>query len=505
MGARRAIFLDQNFQSFGLAFLHKNFLAELPENALELIREAQAQILIVVYQEEDPAHPLAGDKRAPTGSKTREAEGEAYDPLPDQAAAELADQAKAVSDSFDLAQEEEKEENEENEEKKEGYGPTPAALLPSLPVANRQTSADRLISIYLPKTEQAWDELHQILIEKNRPPQALKSLLPIVKLLRPYLLFQSEAMLKSLRFLPQIAAAPYPVLLQGETGTGKELVANAIHHLSKQSQAPLVALNCAALPESLIESELFGHEKGAFTGAIRQHVGKFEQANNGSLFLDEIGEMPLNTQVKLLRALETGKITRLGGSQEIAAKPRIIAATQIYLDQAVAKGTFRSDLFYRLNVLTVFLPPLRARKQDIAMLAQNFLEQSFADLGYAPPYPSLAKETLALFWSYGWPGNVRELKNLMARLATLLPAHLTEITPQHLEVISQKNSWEQETGEPSDQGSNLGFTYGSTLQEVKDAWIAFTIEQSGGDLKKAAAVLNMSERHLRRLQQEKGL
>lgn len=230
-----------------------------------------------------------------------------------------------------------------------------------------------------------------------------------------------------------VAPTGSTVLILGETGTGKELLARAIHNLSPRRERPFIKVNCAAIPAGLIESELFGHERGAFTGAVTRRVGRFEMANGGTLFLDEIGTMGTDMQAKILRVLQDRRFMHLGGTQEIQVDVRIIAATNVDLHQAVKEGRFREDLFYRLNVICLELPPLRARRQDIPLLAAHFLKL-YADENNVPA-PALSPEAMRILMDYEWPGNVRELENAMERgvvLATgptitpdLLPASLT--------------------------------------------------------------------------------
>jgi propionate catabolism operon transcriptional regulator len=239
------------------------------------------------------------------------------------------------------------------------------------------------------------------------------------------------------------ARSPATVLIQGETGTGKELVAQAIHREGPRGQAahrPFVAVNCGAIAESLLESELFGHEEGAFTGARRGgHAGLFEAANGGTLFLDEIGEMPLALQTRLLRVLEEREVMRVGGTRPVPIKVRVISATHCDLEARVREGRFRADLFYRLAVLRLALPPLRERSQDIVPLAEWSLKQALAALG-ARPHPNLHAEITAcapLLEGYAWPGNVRELRNLAERLALFLAAEpLQALTPGFLLAVA---------------------------------------------------------------------
>ncbi len=214
-----------------------------------------------------------------------------------------------------------------------------------------------------------------------------------------------------LQTITMVAPTDLSVLITGESGTGKEVVANAIHQLSKRKNKPLISVNCGAIPEGILESELFGHEKGSFTGAIAQRKGYFEAADGGTIFLDEIGEMPLNTQVKLLRVLETSEIMRVGGSRPIKVDVRIIAATNKDLETAVENNEFRRDLYFRLKAITLHIPPLRKRKEDIPLLVKKFSEE-FARKNQIN-FKGFAPEAIELLKEYDWPGNVRELKNFV--------------------------------------------------------------------------------------------
>ena len=228
---------------------------------------------------------------------------------------------------------------------------------------------------------------------------------------------QSEAMQSVFKMVGRVAMSDAPVLVTGESGSGKELVARAIHHYSERSKKSLLAINCAAIPENLLESELFGHEKGSFTGAATQRIGRFEQCNGGTLFLDEIGEMPLAVQSKLLRVLQEGEFSRVGGNATIKADVRIVAATNRNLEQAIVAKEFREDLYYRLNVVGIHLPPLRARVEDIPLLAEYFLSR-IANQQHRPML-QLSSEAIKLMEAYPWPGNVRELQNTMQRACVL--------------------------------------------------------------------------------------
>ncbi|GAA0730114.1 nitrogen regulation protein NR(I) [Sphingomonas japonica] len=230
------------------------------------------------------------------------------------------------------------------------------------------------------------------------------------------LIGRSPAMQDVYRVIARVVSNDLTVLVSGESGTGKELVARAIHELGPRRHAPFVALNMAAIPRELIEAELFGHERGAFTGAAARVAGKFEQAAGGTLFLDEIGDMPMDAQTRLLRVLQSGEFTTVGGARTIRADVRIVAATNKDLTGLVQQGQFREDLFYRLNVVPIALPALRERRQDVALLARHFLDRAVED---GLPRKSIDREGVAVLEGHDWPGNVRELENLMRRLAAL--------------------------------------------------------------------------------------
>jgi len=252
----------------------------------------------------------------------------------------------------------------------------------------------------------------------------------------------SPALQETLRQAQLVAPTDSSVLIHGGTGTGKELVCRAIHHQSARSDKPMIKLNCAAIPSGLIESELFGHEKGAFTGAIAQKRGRFELAHEGTIFLDEIGDIPLDTQPKLLRLLQEQEFERVGGSRTIQVDVRVIAATHRHLAQMVRDGEFREDLFYRLNVFPVQLPPLRQRPEDIPLLARYFAQRVCARLGR--PACELSDAATERLTAYGWPGNVRELENIVER-AVILSGGQT-IEPQHVQVERRQTPRVEQTG-----------------------------------------------------------
>lgn len=273
-----------------------------------------------------------------------------------------------------------------------------------------------------------------------------------------------EAMQKMFHLLGQVANANSTVLILGETGTGKELVARAIHNASPRKDKLMVKVNCAAMPASLIESELFGHEKGSFTGATERRIGKFELANKGTLFLDEIGEMPVDLQVKLLRALQEKEIERVGGKGPIKVDVRIIAATNRDLKKEVAEGRFREDLFYRLNVFPMTLPPLRARKEDIPALATHFIKKYSRNAGRKEM--SLSSKAMKELMSYDWPGNVRELEHLLERSVLLTVGNV--IKEIDLPVIYKKHSVKEEKD------------YSKTLAEMEREYIVEVLKRCKG-------------------------
>ncbi len=251
------------------------------------------------------------------------------------------------------------------------------------------------------------------------------------------LIGKSQGMQEIYAKIEQVADSRTTVLITGESGTGKELVAKALHYNSSRRERPFIALNCAALPETLIESELFGHEKGSFTDATARRVGQFELANTGTLFLDEIGDLSPITQAKLLRVIQEREFTRIGGVQPIKVDVRIVAATNKNLDDLVRKGQFREDLYYRINVIALYLPPLRERPEDIPLIANHFLEKRLEE-AQRPPI-EFGKEALELLTRYPWPGNVRELENFIEQ-AFIWSQHATEITPEHLPTSMKSTS-----------------------------------------------------------------
>ena len=297
------------------------------------------------------------------------------------------------------------------------------------------------------------------------------------------------------RLMRQVAPTDVTVLIAGESGTGKELVARALHQNSRRSQASLVTLNCAALPESLLESELFGHEKGAFTGATARKIGFFEFAEGGTLFLDEVGEMPLTTQVKLLRTLENREIVRLGSNEPISVDIRIIAATNKKLLEEVSEGRFREDLYFRLKVISLEIPPLRDRLGDIPALTESFLAEFNERHGRS--IEGLAPEAMRALQAQPWPGNVRELRNVLESMVVTSPGPLL--------VPADFPPGLAPAPAPVAPPSLAGSLAGMTAKEVEREHIRATLELVGGHRKKAAQLMAIGERTLFRKIKEYGL
>ena len=310
------------------------------------------------------------------------------------------------------------------------------------------------------------------------------------------LIGDSPCMLEIFSLLRQVAPTTASVLITGESGTGKELVARAIHTLSTRSAGPFVAVNCAALPESLMESELFGHEKGAYTGAVERRAGCFEQAQNGTLLLDEIGEMPLGTQAKLLRVIEESKVRRLGATTDIPISVRVLAATNRKPEEAIEKKLLREDLYYRLNVFHVSLPPLRDRKGDIPAIAASLIRDLNRKHGCRVTH--LSGEVLDRFQANPWPGNVRELRNLLER--AVIVAGEGEIRLQHLPgalpapAVSQAVS--MPIGAAAPAGDVLQARVGTRMADVEEAFVRLTLKHTNNNKRKAAQLLGLCLRTL---------
>ena len=302
----------------------------------------------------------------------------------------------------------------------------------------------------------------------------------------------APSMQKVYDLISRVAKTEATILITGDTGTGKEVVAQTIHQLSRRSREPFLPLNCGAVSPTVIESELFGHERGSFTGADRVHKGYFERANRGTLFLDEITEMPLELQVKLLRVLETSEVVRLGGSEAIKVNVRVIAATNRPPEEALAAGKLREDLLYRLNVFPISLPPLTERREDIELLADHFLAQLNKQEGTSKTLSKAARERLR---SHRWPGNVRELRNVVQRAFIMSEDEIGEetlpLSGPRVQVIPAAPG----SGEES-PASSLVLKVGISVPETERRLILATLENFGGDKKKTAEVLKISIKKL---------
>ena len=318
------------------------------------------------------------------------------------------------------------------------------------------------------------------------------------------LIGRSRAMQDVYRMITRVLRNDLSVLVTGESGTGKELVAEAIHQLGARRTGPFVAVNMAAIPHDLLESELFGHERGAFTGAVSQQIGKFEQANGGTLFLDEIGDMPAEAQTRLLRALQSGRIRRVGGRQEIGVDVRIIAATNRDLVPMIAQGRFREDLYYRLNVVPIHLPPLRERKEDIGALVRHFLSQAVAE---GLPAHRIADDAVAVLESQLWKGNVRELRNVVFRLALLarddlidrqtvvdaLPSAVDAKIPSARDGIEEAlEEWLSSNPQPA------GALYHGALAAFEKPLFEHALRETEGNQLRAAQLLGINRNTLRK-------
>ncbi|MDR3522440.1 MAG: nitrogen regulation protein NR(I) [Acidocella sp.] len=337
------------------------------------------------------------------------------------------------------------------------------------------------------------------------------------------LIGRSPAMQEIYRVIARLTTTDLTVMVNGESGAGKELVARALHDYGRRRAGPFVAINMAAIPRELIESELFGHERGAFTGATNRHVGRFEQANGGTLFLDEIGDMPPEAQTRLLRVLQEGEFTTVGGRQPIRANARIVAATHRDLRALIRGGQFREDLFYRLNVVPIRLPPLRERADDIPVLAQHFLNKAAAE---GLPVKTLDQGAMAMLSAYRWPGNVRELENLIRRLAALVPQSvITEaiLAPELADYVTVEEAAAPARGDEADNMATVverhvnrllaairesgeeGVLYERALAELERPLIRMTLAETRGNQIRAAALLGLNRNTLRKKIREHGI
>lgn len=325
--------------------------------------------------------------------------------------------------------------------------------------------------------EKLW-ERQQLIVQNRLLKEKLKD-----KYKSSELVGSTPQMQRIFKTIEDVAPSAASILILGETGTGKELVANAIHYQSDRASMPFVALHCAALSEGVLESELFGHEKGAFTGAIQLRKGRFEMADGGTLFLDEVGEMSLKVQVKLLRILEKGEFERVGGEKTLKVNVRLIAATNRDLEKEVTEGRFREDLFYRLNVITVHLPPLRERRDDIPLLSNFFI------IKYTKKYKKEIRgfdpEAMEALCLYHWPGNVRELENVMERSVVLCKKNTITIDHLPKNVVPNKEDI-----------SAIKIPLGTSLKEAEKEIIKRTLSMTSGSKKEAAKILGISTRKI---------
>lgn len=313
---------------------------------------------------------------------------------------------------------------------------------------------------------------------------------------------ESPAMKQIQELVKRVAPTTGSVLITGENGTGKEVVANTIHALSPRFNKPFVEVNCAAIPEELIESELFGHEKGAFTGATQLRRGKFDLAHGGTLFLDEIGDMSMKTQAKVLRILQEQKFERVGGSQTISVDVRIVAATNKDLKGEIAKGNFREDLYYRLNVIPFVVPPLRDRRNDIQLLTDHFVKEFSSTHGR--PKMNLSLEALQVLNSYSWPGNVRELRNLIERIIILTPDSELSTPVSAATILGHLNDeslsvrFEEKTRAEAEGTSGAAKNLRDARSEFEKEFILKTLKENDWNISRTAQILGIERSHLHR-------
>lgn len=343
-------------------------------------------------------------------------------------------------------------------------------------------------------------------VQLRRENYSLRKRIEIERSARGALIGNSEGMKRVRSMIEKVAETDATVLVRGESGTGKELVAREIHERnSVRRNGAFVAVNCAALPAELIESELFGHEKGAFTGAAARREGKFEQADGGTLFLDEIGDMSSNVQAKLLRALEERRIERLGGNESIPVDVRIISATHRPLEQEIANGNFRADLFYRLRVVTIEIPPLRERREDIPVLAEKFAKAAAEH--FELPARALGQSALRRLVDYDWPGNVRELKNTIER--AVIMAEGEELTANDLaeEITTSLPGNVNASSEGVSGGIDVPFTadFREDRREFERRYISRCLEHTNGNVTRAAEILDMHRQSLQHKLRQLGL
>ncbi|ATX81015.1 two-component system, NtrC family, nitrogen regulation response regulator GlnG [Mariprofundus ferrinatatus] len=362
---------------------------------------------------------------------------------------------------------------------------------------------------YLPKPFDI-NEVRQ-LVQRVRPKKKTRKVedKPAINVQHDMIIGRSQAMQNLFRTLGRVAASDLTVLITGESGTGKEMVARTLHERSQRAKKPFVAINTAAIPAELLESELFGHEKGSFTGADKTREGRFEQADGGTLFLDEIGDMPAALQAKLLRVLEEGRVQRVGGSSSKVVNVRLLAATHQHLPEKISRGEFREDLYYRLNVIPVHIPPLRERRDDIMELANFLLDQAVEELGMDAPI--LLDDAADLLTRHDWPGNVRELKNVMRRLAVLTPGASITLSDVALALgnVDNMKRGEETLSEAVTRCTRnymhqLGYAkpvnmYQHMLEQVEPPLLLLAMERCNGNQLKVADMLGLNRNTVRKL------
>ncbi len=358
---------------------------------------------------------------------------------------------------------------------------------------------------YLPKPFDL-DEVRQ-LVQRVRPVQKTAAAKPAVR--EDLIIGRSQAMQDMFRTLGRVATSDLTVLITGESGTGKEMVARTLHEQSQRADKAFIAINTAAIPADLLESELFGHEKGSFTGADKTRAGRFEQADGGTLFLDEIGDMPAALQAKLLRVLEEGRVQRVGGSQSKVVDVRLLAATHQHLPEKINKGEFREDLYYRLNVIPVHIPPLRERRDDIPALSVHLLDEAVEELGM--DVPILLDDAVDLLCRHDWPGNVRELKNVMRRLAVLTPGASITLSDVALALGNVTNTQQDEetmaqavTRCTRQYLHQLGYAKATNLhqymlEQTEPPLLVLAMERCHGNQLKVAEMLGLNRNTVRKL------
>jgi len=384
--------------------------------------------------------------------------------------------------------------------------PMPVVMLTAETTFGHAAEAYRMGAMeYLPKPFDL-EEVRQLL---GRIRPAAKKAEPVHAQKQDLIIGRSRAMQQMFRTLGRVASSDLTVLITGESGTGKEMVAKTLHERSQRAEKAFVAINTAAIPADLLESELFGHEKGSFTGADKTREGRFVQADNGTLFLDEIGDMPLALQAKLLRVLEEGRVQRVGGSQSKVVNVRLLAATHQNLNEKISRGEFREDLYYRLNVIPVQIPPLRDRRDDIPELANFLLDQAVEELGMAQPI--LLDDAMDLLCRHDWPGNVRELKNVMRRLAVLTPGATITLTDVALAIgnIDNHTGVEETLAESVSRCTRqyinqLGYASAGNLhqhllEQIEPPLLVLALEQCNGNQLKVSEMLGLNRNTVRKL------